>query len=113
MEQKKSLLTLSEKDLRKHINLYDSEQIIHSILNDNISLVTLARTQKLTPYICAKYIIFGGNYGEYGTGDNDRILDDNDILRLQRHITKQELAEAHIFVSKEEREELIRLNAKQ
>jgi hypothetical protein len=110
MEHKNQLLNLTDKDLRQNINTYDSDQIVYSILRNQVNLRTIVKTQKLTPYICAKYIIFGGKNEEYGTGQEDRWIDDEDIIRLQPHITKQDLIDAHIFVVKEEKEELRKLN---
>ncbi len=101
----KRFLELSDKDLMDNPNIYSEEQLIYTLQNDCPSLRILNRYQKLSPYICAKYVIFGGNNEEYGDCSEDRWLCDYDILRKQTHITRQELTNAHIFVKKEEEQE--------
>jgi len=76
--------------------MYTSEQIEYSIINNNLSLRNLYKNQKLTPYICAKYVIFGGN-------NEDTWIADGDILQYQTHITDEELSDAHYFVEDEEK----------
>jgi hypothetical protein len=100
----KEFLELTDNDIRK--NKYDPEQLEYSIINDNLSLRILSRYQILTPYICAKYVIFGGNDEKYGDCTEDRWLSDGDILQRQPHITREELTKAHKFVAEEERREL-------
>ncbi len=56
-------IDLTDDDLKK--NKYSPEQLEYSIINNNISLRILNRYQKLTPYICAKYVIFGGKIDPY------------------------------------------------
>ena len=96
------LLDLTDNDLKKNPYAYDEEQLLYTLRTYFPSLRILNRFQKLSPYICAKYVIFGGNNEEYGDCSEDRWLDDNDILRRQPHITREELSEAHKFVEKEE-----------
>lgn len=102
---KRKFLELTDSDLKKNPYAYDEEQLIYTIQNENPSLRVLNRYQKLTPYICAKYVIFGGNKEEYGDCTEDRWLDDGDILRKQTHITMEELSDAHAFVEEEETRE--------
>lgn len=97
-------LELTDKDIRK--NKYNPEQLEYSIVNDNLSLRMLIQHQILTPYICAKYIIFGGIYEKYGDCTEDRWLSDNDILIKQPHISREELIEARKFVAEEESRKL-------
>lgn len=99
----RKFLELTDDDIRK--NQYDPEQIEYSIVNDLLSLRILNRYQKLTPYICAKYVIFGGNEEKYGDCGEDRWLSDIEILRSQPHITREELSAAHAFVEEEEENE--------
>lgn len=101
----KTFLELTDDDLKNNPNVYSYEQLIYTLQNYCPSLRILNRYQKLSPYICAKYIIFGGNNEKYGDCSEDRWLDDNDILRIQTHITREELSNAHIFVRKEENNE--------
>lgn len=101
----RKFLELSDKDLKNNPYAYDEEQLIYTIQNENPSLRLLNRCQKLSAYICAKYVIFGGNNEEYGDCTEDRWLDDGDILRKQTHITREELSAAHRLVKKEEMNE--------
>lgn len=57
---KSTLLHLTDDDIIKNKFMYSPEQIEYSIVKDCLSLRILYRNQKLTPYICAKYVIFGG-----------------------------------------------------
>jgi hypothetical protein len=98
-------LDLTDDDLKKNPMEYDEEQLIYTLQNGFPSLRTLNRCQKLSAYICAKYIIFGGNNEEYGVSTEDRWLDDNNILMKQTHITREELSKAHKFVFWEEKRE--------
>lgn len=107
---RRQFLSLTDEDIRK--NKYDPDQIEYSIVHDCLSLRIVNYYQVLTPYICSKYVIFGGNEEKYGDCTEDRWLDDNDILISQLHITRKQLTEAHIFVEKEEeneRQESIRM----
>jgi hypothetical protein len=101
----KKFLELTDEDFRKNPYAYDEEQLVYTLQTYCPSLRVLNRYQKLSAYICAKYVIFGGNNEEYGDCSEDRWLDDNDILRKQHHITRQELTYAHIFVKEEEERE--------
>ena len=105
MERKK-FLNLSDYDIKKNKFMYTPEQIEYSIIHNNLSLRNLYKNQKLTPYICAKYVIFGGNNEEYGDCTEDRWLDDNDIISRQPHISQEQLIEAHTFVFYEEDREM-------
>ncbi len=102
----RKIISLTNDDIRKNKFMYSPKQLVYSIVNDNLSLRIVSNYQILTPYICAKYVIFGGNDEIYGNCTEDRWLDDNDILKRQPHITRQELTAAHIFVSEEEKREL-------
>jgi len=102
---------LTDEDLRKNKYKYGEDQIIYSIINDPSSLRVLVRTQYLTPYIAAKFVVFGGTDEKYGDCTEDCWIDDNDIIRLQPHITEEHLFEAHEFVMQEEANELKELNS--
>lgn len=99
----RKLLELTDNDLIKNQFKYDEEQIIYTLQTSCPSLRILNRFQKLTAYVCAKYIIFGGNDEKYGDCVEDRWLDDNDILQAQPHITREELSQAHksVFIEEE------------
>jgi len=66
----------------------------------------LSRSQHLSPYICVKYVIYGGSEGKYGDCNADKLLDINDILLRQPHITKEEISDMYEFVYGEEKKEL-------
>lgn len=102
----RKFLELTDNDLRKNPYSYDEEQLLYTLQNDCPSLRVLNSYQKLSAYICAKYVIFGGNNQNYGDCTEDRWLDDYNILRKQTHITPEELSLAHIFVAKEEENEI-------
>jgi hypothetical protein len=100
---KKRFIELNDELLRIHKFEYDTEQIENSLLNyDAISLRVLVRTQKLTPYICAKYVVFGGTDEKYAFGTEDAWISTNEIPYYQPHITLEEIQTAHIFVKYEE-----------
>jgi len=103
---KRGFIELTDNDIKNNKFMYTAEQLEYSIVNDNLSLRIVSRFQKLTPYICAKYVIFGGNNEIYGDCVEDRWLDDYDILRRQPHITREELSSAHRFVEEEENREI-------
>ena len=95
----RKFLDLTDNDLRKNPYIYDEDQLLYTLQNGWPSLRVLNRYQKLSAYICAKYIIFGGNNEEYDDCTEDRWLDDGDILRKQTHITREELSNAHRMVA--------------
>ena len=100
---KKSFIELNDQLLRENKFEYDVEQIENSLLNyDAISLRVLVRTQKLTPYICAKYVVFGGTDEKYAFGTEDAWISTDEIPYYQPHITLEEIRNAHIFVKNEE-----------
>ncbi len=101
----RKFLELTDDDIKNNKFEYDPEQIEYTLQNYCPSLRILSRYQKLTPYICAKYVIFGGNDEQYGDCCEDRWLTDYDILKRQPHLTQKDLSEAHAFVEKEETNE--------
>ena len=102
----KIFLDLTDNNLKNNPYAYDEEQLLYTLRTNCPSLRVLNRYQKLSAYICAKYIIFGGNNEEYGDCTEDRWLSDADILAKQTHISEYELLEAHKFVEKEEENEI-------
>jgi len=98
----KKFIELNDQLLKNNIFQYDIEQIIHSLNNDAISLRVLVRTQKLTPYICAKYVVFGGTNEIYAFGSEDAWISTHEISYYQPHITLDEIKNAHKFVANEE-----------
>ena len=102
---KREFIHLTDNDITKNKFMYDPEQIEYSLLNDFLSLRLLYKNQKLTPYICSKYVIYGGTDEKYGDCTEDCWLSDGDILNYQKHITQEDLCYAHWFVAKEEENE--------
>ena len=103
LSPKKGFIELNDQLLRENKFEYDTEQIENSLLNyDAISLRVLVRTQKLTPYICAKYVVFGGTDEKYAFGTEDAWISTDEIPYYQPHITLEEIQNAHIFVKNEE-----------
>jgi hypothetical protein len=97
-----TFIRLNDELLQKNKFVYDIEQIEHSLHNDDaISLRVLVRTQKLTPYICAKYVVFGGTDEKYAFGTEDAWIATDDIPYYQSHITLNDMRNAHIFVTNE------------
>ena len=76
----RKFLNLTDDDISKNKFMYDPEQIEYSLINDFLSLRVLNRNQKLTPYICSKYVIFGGTDEKYGDCTEDCWLADGDKL---------------------------------
>jgi hypothetical protein len=99
---KTKFLDLTDDNIKRNKFFYDPEQIKYSIINNCLSLRILSKYQKLTPYICSKYVIFGGSEEKYGDCSEDRWLADYDILKRQPHLTQLELNNAHQFVQQEE-----------
>ncbi len=99
------MLDLTDDDLRENPHKYSEAQLLYTLQTYVPSLRVLNCHQTLSAYICAKYVIFGGNDEKYGDCCEDRWLDDNDILRRQPHITSEELRQARAFVEEEEENE--------
>ncbi len=70
---------------------FSPEEIEYTLLNGFPCLRTLSRYQKLTAYICVKYVIFGGIDEDNGDCSEDTWLSDDDILIRQPHLTQEEL----------------------
>ena len=96
---------LEDYDIMQNKFMYDSETIEWNIKHSFLSLRTLVRHQKLTPYICAKYVVFGGRNEKYADCREDAWIATGDIMRWQPHITLAEMDEAHTIADKEDAEE--------
>ena len=96
---------LSDEDLWKNKYKYDIDILIWNIEHSPISLKVLVRTQKLTPYVCAKYVVFGGKNERYACGTEDAWIATGDILYHQKHITEEEMIEAHRIADNEDQME--------
>jgi hypothetical protein len=96
---------LTDNDIKKNRFTYDPETIEWNIKNSCLSLRNLYRNQKLTPYICAKYVVFGGRNGMYADCSEDSWISTDDIIRIQTHITLEEMCIAHPIADQEDKEE--------
>ena len=96
---------LDDFDIKQNKNMYSEEVIEWNIKNSFLSLRTLVRYQKLTPYICAKYVVFGGRNEKYADCREDAWLATGDVLYHQKHITMKEMDEAHSIADIEDAEE--------
>jgi hypothetical protein len=94
---------LTDSDIMK--NQYDLETIEWNIINSFLSLRKLVRYQKLSPYICAKYVVFGGRNEMYADCSEDAWISTGDILYFQPHITIDEMREAHRIANEEDDEQ--------
>ena len=101
----KQYVKLEDYDITNNKFMYDSETIEWNIKNSFLSLRLLVRNQKLTPYICAKYVVFGGRNEKYADCREDAWISTGDICYLQKHITMNEMDEAHTIADAEDEEE--------
>lgn len=101
----KQYVKLEDYDITNNKFMYDIETIEWNIKNSFLSLRTLVRNQKLTPYICAKYVVFGGRNEKYADCREDAWISTGDICYLQKHITMNEMDEAHTIADAEDEEE--------
>lgn len=97
----KKFLDLTDNDIKSNPFLYNEDQIIYTLETYIPSLRMLNRYQKLSAYICAKYVIFGGINEDNGDCVEDTYLDTGDILRYQKHLTEQDIEEAFNNIYKE------------
>jgi hypothetical protein len=94
---------LTDADIMK--NQYDLETIEWNIINSFLSLRKLVRYQKLSAYICAKYVVFGGRNEMYADCSEDAWISTGDVLYFQPHITIDEMREAHRIATEEDEQE--------
>jgi hypothetical protein len=84
VEQLLTNFTITNEDLRK--NKYSQEELERNVLG--LRFLTILHTQKVNGQFIAKYIL-NDDYYE-GIEDDHKFTEDN-ILRWQPHITKEEL----------------------
>jgi len=96
---------LTDMDLRNNRFTYDIDTLVWNIHNSAINLRTLVRTQTLTPYVCAKYVVFGGRNEMYAFGTEDAWLSISDVLIYQPHISSQDMTEAYKIAKIEDAQE--------
>ena len=100
MEKKFPILT--DRDIINNPFMYDAETLEWNIINSFLSLRKLVRYQKLTPYICAKYVVFGGHNEMYADCREDAWISTEEIPYYQPHITMEEMYEAHKIANEED-----------
>ena len=93
---------LNDNDIIFNKFMYDAETIEYNIINSCLSLRKLVKYQKLTPYICAKYVVFGGRNEMYA---EDAWISTGEIPYYQPHITMEEMYKAHAIANEEDSEE--------
>jgi|LauGreSBDMM110SN_4_FD.fasta_scaffold279702_1 hypothetical protein len=93
---------LSNKDICDNPFKYDAKTIEWNIRNSCLSLRKLVRYQKLTPYICAKYVVFGGRNEMYADCTEDAWISTSEIISYQPHITIEEMHKAHRLADEED-----------
>ena len=98
-------MELTDEDIINNSFFYNKKDLLYNLSENNLSLRLVSKYQKLNAYMCAKYVVFGGNNEEYGDCCEDRWLSNYDILRLQPHLTIKDLVDAHNFVLNEETNE--------
>ena len=96
---------LTDYDIINNPFSYDLETLEWNIINSFLSLRKLVRYQKLTPYICAKYVVFGGRNEMYADCTEDAWISTSEIPYYQPHITLKQMYKAHIIASEEDNEE--------
>ncbi len=104
---KRKFLDLSDYDLKNNPYKYDEEQLIYTIQKSIPSLRIINKYQKISAYIAAKYVIFGGINEDNGDCVEDTYLDSYDIINHQSHITIEDLQNAFAFVYAENEREII------
>ena len=98
--EEKTYESLEDSDITQ--NKYDLATLEWNIRHEFLSLRTLLYYQTLSPYICAKYVVFGGKDEKYADCCEDAWITTADIIENQPHITKDEMRLAHTIVKEED-----------
>ena len=101
----KTFFKVTDEDIKCNPFTYDPETIEWNIRKYGLNLRNLVRHQKLTPYICAKYVVFGGRNEKYADCTEDAWISTGEIPGLQPHITIDEMYEAHGIADEEDEQE--------
>jgi hypothetical protein len=104
MKQKYKLL--NNRDIMQNPFMYDYDTIEWNLQNSFLNLRTLVNYQKLSPYICAKYVVFGGTDEKYASCTEDAWIATGEIPYYQPHITMEDMHIAHGIVDDEEENEI-------
>lgn len=110
MNSRRVFLELSDKDLKENAYMYDEEQLIYTLKTSIPSLRIISRFQKISAYIAAKYVIFGGIDEDNGDCVEDTYLDTYDIITRQPHITEEDIENAFAFLYQEKENQEIERN---
>ena len=111
IEEGKTYEILEDFDIRK--NKYDLGTLEWNIRHSFLSLRILVKYQTLSPYICAKYVVFGGRDEKYADCTEDAWISTSEILYYQPHITMEDILKAHAVADEEdELEEFLELEEK-
>jgi len=105
MNAKRKFLDITDKDIQANPFLYDEDQLIYTLETYIPSLRLLSKCQKLSAYICAKYVIFGGINEDNGDCVEDTYLDTYDILNRQPHLTLEDIENAFQQIYEEQERE--------
>jgi hypothetical protein len=97
----KTYESLEDSDIKK--NKYDLGTLEWNIRHEFLSLRTLLYYQTLSPYICAKYVVFGGKDEKYADCSEDAWITTADIIENQPHITINEMRQAHVIANEEDK----------
>jgi hypothetical protein len=100
LEEGKTYEMLENVDIKK--NKYDLGTLEWNIRHSFISLRTLVKHQTLSPYICAKYVVFGGKDEKYADCTEDAWISTSEILYYQPHISMEEMHQAHAIADEED-----------
>jgi len=107
----KEYIKLEDYHLKQ--NKYDLGTLEWNIIHSCISLRILVKYQTLSPYICAKYVVFGGKDEIYADCKEDAWISTGEILTYQKHITMEDMHKAHAVADEEdELEEFLELERK-
>ena len=93
---------LTDEDIIRNKFAYDLGTIEWNIINSFLSLRKLVCNQILSPYICAKYVVFGGKDEKYADCREDAWISTREIIEDQPHITLEEMLQAHIIANAED-----------
>jgi hypothetical protein len=88
---KNMMHVISDSELKNKPFSFSPEEIEYTLINGCPSLRILSKYQRLTAYLCVKYIVFGGIDEDNGDCDEDTWLSDADILCRQPHLSQEEL----------------------
>jgi hypothetical protein len=105
MQKNESFQVLTDKDIILNPFTYDLEIIEWNLKYSFLSLRKLVWNQKLSPYICAKYVVFGGRNEMYADCREDAWISTCEIPHYQPHITMEQMQEAHRIANEEDAKE--------